>query len=176
LKESFGSARFARPADEELADLSRLLQQAPDQRLALLHAVWTGDVGAQRLAAGAITPDDYEKMVAWLLQYRMPKPLPLVQPERGQAFVAALLASADPDSVPLPDLVERLVENREQAALDALAPSLSDQPLDVLKEIRRICKSSQSVSRGFKNALERSYTDALSKSGVMTRLRSRLGF
>ena len=176
LHETYAAARFAQPPREELSDLARFLQQAPDPLLGLLNALWQDDLNAQRQAGSSIPADDYQKVVTRLLKHGWSKPLVLVQPDRGQAFVTALLASGNPQAVPLLELVGRLREFDDQAAIDSLVPLLPEQSLDSLKALRRMCKSSRTISPGFRRALDAAYQEILANSGIGTRLRNMLPF
>ncbi|HOW69626.1 MAG TPA: hypothetical protein PKY77_03410 [Phycisphaerae bacterium] len=175
LFEHYAANRFRRPAAEELKALGSVLEAHPRRKLQLLWAAWGGEDAAIQRAGRAFDDAGYEQACVLFLDYGLPEVLGLVQPGRGTAFLRGYLASDRAHAIPLPGLVDRLLQAGEDAALDLLEPRLARLPLEDLKELRRLCKRMKSKRSLFKETLESAYREALKERGLFAQLRHKFG-
>lgn len=171
----YGEHQLRRPPPEEMKTLRSILQAYPRRRFQLLWAAWERDDAAIQQAGNDFDAAGYEQTCGLFLDFGLPEPLVLIQPGRGEAFLRGLLSSTRVRSIPLPDLVERLMQTGEEAALTLLEPQLRRQSLDDLKTLRRLCKRMKSKKSSFKETLEDAYCQALKDQGLLAQLRDKLG-
>ncbi|MBP7936368.1 MAG: hypothetical protein KA354_17145 [Phycisphaerae bacterium] len=175
LFEHYAANRFRRPAAEELKTLGSVLEAHPRRKLQLLWAAWRGEDAAIQQAGRAFDDAGYEQACALFLEYGLPEVLGLVQPGRGAAFLRGYLTSDRAHAIPLPELVDRLLQVGEDAALDLLEPRLARLGLEDLKELRRLCKRIKSKRSSFTEALESAYSQAVKERGLFAQLRNKFG-
>lgn len=121
--------RLTRPDARPPAPLARRaltewVRCHPHSRLGLLSRIWEGQWEALQSELTRLELAEYESLLPPLLRIGGESPLYLLASGRGAAFVRAWLAESDVVPLPIPELVEALIQQQEPAALLPLAPLL----------------------------------------------------
>jgi hypothetical protein len=163
LYESYAARNFKEPPRQEIKDLEELLQKVDHPLLNLFLAYWISP--RKRLPKTLERADeaDYDQFCQIVLKLDLLKPLNLLVPGRGDAFLDLYLASGMDNLV---DLTERLLEVEETACLSRLVSYVSALSGKELKKLSRLIEEQADVPESFRLAVERAIAALPQKKGV----------
>lgn len=163
LYESYAARNFEEPPRQETKDLEELLQKVNHPLLNLFLAYWISPRKQLPKALERADEADYGQFGQIALKLNLLKPLHLLVPGRGDAFLDLYLASDVDDLV---DLTERLLEVEETACLSRLAGYVSTLSGKELKKLSRLIEEQAGVPESFRLAVERAIAALPQKKGI----------
>jgi hypothetical protein len=163
LYESYAARNFEEPPRQEIKDLEELLQKVDHPLLNLFLAYWISPRKQLPRALERADEADYRQFGQIVLKLDLLKPLNLLVPGRGDAFLDLYLASGVKDLV---DLVETLLDVEETACLSRLTGYVSALSGKELKELSKLIEEQTEVPESFRLAVERAIAALPQKKGI----------
>jgi hypothetical protein len=169
LYESYAAQQFQEPPRPEIKALESLLQQVDHKMLNLFLAYWLSPHKQLPKALERSDEAAYRQFGEIALKLKLLKPLNLLVPGRGDAFLDLYLASRVDDLV---DLTEALIEVEETACLARLTGYVSELSGKELKKLAKLIEAESDTPESFHLAIERAITALPQKKGIKAVLRA----
>jgi hypothetical protein len=163
LYESYAARNFEEPPRQEIKDLEELLQKVDHPLLNLFLAYWISPRKQLPKMLERAEEADYGQFGRIVLKLGLLKPLNLLVPGRGDAFLDLYLTSGMDNLV---DLTERLLEVKETACLSRLSSYVSPLSGKELKKLSRLIEEQAGAPESFRLAVERAIAALPPKKGI----------
>jgi hypothetical protein len=156
LYQSYADQRFVAPPGPELKALAEVLNKVHHPLLSLFWVYWANRKQLPKTLE-RVTEADYRQFGQAARQFNLVKPLELLAPGRGEAFLDLYLPAGVENLV---DLVEALLKAGEVACLSRLTATVSELPGKELKELSKLIDDQPSIPEPFRRAVEQALAAA----------------
>jgi hypothetical protein len=168
LYESYAAQKFAEPPRPEVKALETLLQQAHHPMLSLFVAYWLSPRKQLPKALTRADETDYRQFGALAMKLDLVKPLKLLVPGRGDAFLDLYLTAG----VDMVELSKTLIEVEETACMVRLANYVSNLPGKKLKKLAKLIEEESKIPEAFHTAVEQAIAALPQNGGIKGVLRA----
>ncbi|MFZ4398316.1 MAG: hypothetical protein ACOYOU_22095, partial [Kiritimatiellia bacterium] len=127
----------------------------------------------QQDAMGRVTEEQYRQFLQTVLMSGAVPPLSVMDPNRIGVFLDAFITFA-PRGVPLPALVEAVLNARAEAHLGAVAGLLRHEPIATLDRVRDLAGDTPGIPPAFWTALTEAEQQAVGTLRLLARINRRL--
>jgi hypothetical protein len=163
LYESYRAKGFKTPAKNELKALDGLVQQTEHKLLRLFLAYWQDEPKQLSELLKWSEEADYRRFSELVLGLELVKPLSLLLPGRGEAFLDLYLAlRADH----LAELAEALIKNDEIACLSRLTGYVSRLSRQELNKLNKLIEDQAGVPPEFRQAVAKAIAALPPEGGI----------
>ncbi|MBN1220345.1 MAG: hypothetical protein JXM69_15555 [Anaerolineae bacterium] len=169
LYQSYAAEKFKEPPGREVKALADLLQTAHHPLLNLFVAYWRSPHKQLPRALERADEADYRRFGGIGLELKLLKPLDLLVPGRGDAFLDLYPATNENDIV---ELVKTLLEIKEPACLVRLADQVAKLSGKNLKKLAKLIDDQPDIPESFCQAAEQALAAQPQKKSVREKLRS----
>ncbi len=163
LYESYAADQFKTPPRQQIKALAELLKAADHGLLRLLLAYWRDPDKDLPSVLDQASEVAYRQFGESALRLKLVKPLSLLRPGRGRAFLDLYLTTDEIDWV---ELSEALVEAKEASCLALLADRVSHLSGKELNQLTKLMKNQPDIPASFRTAVEQAIATQPAAGGL----------